>query len=276
MSKFYNRTRKSESISSKLFSQGRLHLIPLYYLLRLSDLSREGIENSGSYQFADHIYGNQASGRLIIGKLLDKILLSLKSAQSFRARYLFAKVEIDKLINQSGKTGKIKILAVPCGLAREMFETIESLEALDNFSGNVEWHGIDLDVELINQLKTKAAGYKSKISFRGGNAFSELSWGSNKYDMIISMGFTEFLTDDDTMRFFRLAKKYLVDNGRLVTSAMTPHKLSDYLLRNIAELHTYYRDRDNITELVDASGLSPKRVYQDQHGLQTMVIAQPK
>ena len=42
-----NFTRRSPSIPRKLLRSGAVHLLPLYYLLRLSDLAREGIERSG-------------------------------------------------------------------------------------------------------------------------------------------------------------------------------------------------------------------------------------
>ena len=35
-----NRTRRSRSIPRRLLREGALHLVPLYYLMRLSDLGR--------------------------------------------------------------------------------------------------------------------------------------------------------------------------------------------------------------------------------------------
>ena len=52
----YNRTRSARSIPLGLLKRGRLLELPLYYMLRESDLAREGFENLGSYKFADHIY----------------------------------------------------------------------------------------------------------------------------------------------------------------------------------------------------------------------------
>ena len=45
MTRLHNRTRTSESIPRKLLRQGKLHLLPIYALMRTSDLAREGIEN---------------------------------------------------------------------------------------------------------------------------------------------------------------------------------------------------------------------------------------
>ena len=50
-----SRTRVSTSIPGRLLRQGKLHLLPVYALMRTSDLAREGIANSGSDRFADHV-----------------------------------------------------------------------------------------------------------------------------------------------------------------------------------------------------------------------------
>src|SRR5712671_2264200 len=82
-----NATRRSRSIPRKLFRQRAFHLVPLYYLMSLSDLGREGIEHSGSFRFADHIYRGTPSGRTLLGRWIDACLLALPAAQAFRRRY---------------------------------------------------------------------------------------------------------------------------------------------------------------------------------------------
>src|SRR3989344_7382058 len=87
MSTFHNRTRAAPSIPKKLWSEGRWYLLPVYYLLITSHLAYEGIQHSGSYRFADHIYEGRPKGRLGIGKVLDRFFLGLPSARAFRYRY---------------------------------------------------------------------------------------------------------------------------------------------------------------------------------------------
>jgi len=55
--------------------------------MTLSDLAREGIANSGSFRFADHIYAGLASGRTPLGRFLDRRLLATPAACAFRRRY---------------------------------------------------------------------------------------------------------------------------------------------------------------------------------------------
>src|SRR5712691_9531809 len=100
MTPFYNRTRRSESIPLKLVKQGRILAVPIYLLVRYSDLGREGVENSGSYRFADHIYRNEPSGRGKIGRWLDKTFLAMPAVKSFRNRFLAARDKLCEFLTE--------------------------------------------------------------------------------------------------------------------------------------------------------------------------------
>src|SRR5713101_5080151 len=114
----YNRTRSSRSIPLGLLKRGRLLELPLYYVLRQSDLAHEGFENSGSYRFADHIYRDVPSGRNAFGRWLDARLLGLPAVRSFRNRFLAARDELADFLQQhSGEA--LHVLSVPCGIPRE-------------------------------------------------------------------------------------------------------------------------------------------------------------
>ena len=85
-------------------------------------------------------------------------------------------------------------------------------------------------------------------------------------------GFTEFLDDTLAAAFYRLAHDKLKPGGRLVTSGMRPHKLSDYLLRNVADLQTSYRSAETLRGLARQAGFEQISTYEDRTGLQTMLI----
>src|SRR5206468_12122983 len=101
-----NRTRRSASIPRRLVSEGKYHLLPVYALLTTSDLAREGIRNSGSLRFADHIYRNEPSGRYGVGRLLDRVLLKLRGARSMRSRFFHSRREILGAINAMSGTSQ--------------------------------------------------------------------------------------------------------------------------------------------------------------------------
>ncbi len=272
MSKFHNKTRQSSSIPRKLLREGKFYLLPIYYLLLTSELAREGIENSGSYNFADHIYGNKPKGKFIIGKILDFVLLRLKSSRSLRSRYIHAKEEIYNLIADIHHKDPIDILAVPCGLGRELFEVAHELKIASHpFYKRIRWHGIDLDHELIEVLGKKNDHHKHQMFFWQGDAFDQETYRKGrKYDMVINTGFTEFLSDEDTLRFYKIAHNNLKGGGIFFTSGMRPHKFSEYLMKNIAELYTHYRSEDFLKILARRAGFKTIRTYQNE--LQTILI----
>lgn len=272
MPKFHNKTRKSHSIPRKLLREGKFYLLPIYYLLLTSELAREGIKNSGSYRFADHIYANKPKGKFIIGYLLDFIFLKLKSARSLRSRYIHAKEEIYNLILTTNHKNPIDILAVPSGLAREFFEVAHELKMANHpFYQRIRWHGIDLDHELVEIVTRENNHHKHKMFFWQGDAFHEETYQKNqKYDMIISTGFVDFLNDQDTLCFYKITHTNLKSGGIFFTSGMRPHKLSEYLMKTFAELHTQYRSEESLKRLAHQAGFSTIRTYQNE--LQTILI----
>lgn len=271
MSRFYNRTRTAPSIPRKLIDDGNPHLIPLYYLLRTSELAREGMDNSGSFRFADHVYAARARGRYGIGRALDAMLLRMKSARALRARYFFAMQELRPLVRAAHDAGRpIDVLAVPCGLARELFDL--SSEFASDHPSTVRLHGLDLDPALITDLKRMTRQNRMKLSFHTGDALCSADYPGT-FDVILSTGLTEFLSDGDVIRFYRTALDRLNPGGRLITSGLSRHALSDYLLRHLADLHTNYRTEAELRGLAFAAGLWNVEAYQDSTRLQTMLIA---
>ena len=274
MSRFYNRTRRSASIPARLLREGKWYLLPVYSLLLTSDLAREGIRNSGSSGFADHIYAARPSGRYGIGRLVDACLLALPSARAFRARYRFAKDEIHRLIaGCASRPDGLDILAVPCGLAREVFEAAAELRVGRHpHRRNVRWHGIDLDPQVVASVSCRATQSDAPMEFWIGDALDPAAY-RKRYDMVISTGFTEFLDNSQTVEFYRTVRAHLRPGGLMVTSGMLRHSMVDYLLRHLAELQTSYRDERTLRELAGRAGFSTLCTYRDRTGLQTMVVA---
>ncbi len=271
---FHNQTRQSKSIPKKLFKTGRWHLIPLYYLLMTSYLAREGIKNGGSHDFADHVYKGEPRGKFGIGRVIDWLVLRLKSAQSMRYRYIYAKEEILKQVKEHD-SGKFHILSAPSGYAREIFEAANTLkqESHPNYD-KVTWHLLDLNKDILRQIKTER-GEQHDLNFWHGDALSERTYEDMKnFDMVISTGFTEFLDDESVVDFYRVIKKNLEEGGCLVTSGMKSHKFSDYLLKHLAELKTSYRGESELRKLADEAGFSKTSTYKDPHGLQTIMVAE--
>jgi hypothetical protein len=289
-----NRTRRSESIPRRLVAEGKYHLLPVYALLTTSDLAREGIRNSGSFRFADHIYRNEPSGRYGVGRVLDRLLLKLKGARSMRSRFFHSCIEIrggirnvveqrlarvapvlaapagsDSAAHEQG----IVVVSVPCGIARDFFEVAEFLQSTEpELYEQVSFIGIDLDPEAL-ELSRSLTEVHPTFEFRCADALGADSLPRG-VDVIVSLGFGEFLPDHQLLDFYRRCRLSLNDGGRFITSAMNRDRISDYLARELAELHTNYRSTERLTELLKSAGFAKIRTSRDKVGLQTLAVAE--
>jgi len=105
------------------------------------------------------------------------------------------------------------------------------------------------------------------------DAFDASRWPRD-LDVVASTGFGEFLDDEQLVRFYRRCHEALTPGGTLLTTALGRHRLSDYLLREIGEIHTHYRTAEDLRALLGRGGFLEARVSTDARGLQTCAIAQ--
>jgi len=281
VTRLHNRTRTSESIPRKLLRQGKLHLLPIYALMRTSDLAREGIENSGSYRFADHVYRNQPSGRFGIGRALDAMLLRMRAARSMRNRFHHAQGEIlaaARVFASRGAadpvavTAPFRVLSVPSGIARDLVLAGQAVEReLPGVYARSTFFGVDLDPAPV-ECSRNLAGRDDHYFFTCGDALDASSFPS-ELDVIVSTGLGEFLSDDLLVRFYKNCHDRLRPGGTFVTSSMQPDRVADYLMRQLAELHTHYRRGDEIIRWLHVAGFFEVSARQDDVGLQTLVVA---
>jgi SAM-dependent methyltransferase len=288
--RFANRTRVSRSIARRLVSERKFHLLPVYALLRTSDLAREGIENSGSFHFADHIYRGKPSGRYGVGLLLDMLLLRLRGARSMRSRFLHSQRELLSALleprddctaaptdctsapSAARPENCVTVLSVPCGIARDLHQVAEILrEYRPRDYERVRFVGLDLDPTPLELSRNLTRGH-SNFSFVWADALLASSLPSDT-DVIVSLGFGEFLDDVALLGFYRNCYTALRAGGRLITSAMSRDRVSDYLARELAELHTHYRTVDQLIELLRSADFQHLRVDRDDVGLQTLAVA---
>jgi SAM-dependent methyltransferase len=269
---FFNRTRTSPSIPKRLLGERKVHLLPLYALLRTSDLAREGIENSASYRFADHIYRCQPSGRLGIGRLLDGALLRSPAARSMRSRFSHVRAEILAAARAHPADTPFRVLSVPCGIARDLVESAEILRGADRtLADRAFFFGIDLDPRPLELSRHMAEGLPG-FRFIRADALNLRAYPS-ELDLILSTGLGEFLPDEQLARFYAACHGALRQGGRFVTSATRRDRLSDFLLRELAELRPHYRESDEVVRWLGRTGFHDVSARPDDIGLQTLVTA---
>jgi hypothetical protein len=270
-----NRTRRSRSIPRRLVRDRAPHLVPVYYLMRLSDLGREGIDHSGSFRFADHIYRGRASGRTVLGRMLDAWLLAMPAAQAFRRRCERAQDAIRQALESyPSNVEPLRVLAVPCGIPRDIINLSAALQA--NHPGllpRIEYHGLDIDPDVLDIAGGLTANCGlGAVEYHRGNALVAGDYPPCRFHVIVSTGLGEFLGDDELAAFYGLVYDAMEPGGTFYTSATAREPRSDALLR-MAEVVTQYRQAGAVERILRLCPWSRLSLTPDSTGLQTFVTA---
>ncbi|MGH9253848.1 MAG: class I SAM-dependent methyltransferase family protein [Vicinamibacterales bacterium] len=270
-----NVTRRSPSIPRRLVREGALHLVPVYYVLRLSDLAREGIEHSGSYRFADHIYRGTPSGRTAVGRWIDRRLLDMPAARAFRRRCQQAQDVVRRALEAiPAGGGPLRVLAVPCGIPRDILEHARTSRLqYPGLLERLEYLGFDIDPQVLDTASalTRAAGLAA-AHYHQGNALVREDYPVSRFHVVISTGLGEFLRDDELAAFYAIVYELLERGGTFFTSATARDRRSDALLR-MAEIVTHYRCADDLERILRRHSWSRLDLTVDRTGLQTFVTA---
>ena len=269
MNLFYNRRRLAPT-AQRLVRRGRVLELPLYYLLRTSDLAREGLENGGSYRFADHIYRGLPSGRNLFGCWLDARLLAMPMVRSFRNRYLTASSELTAFLRLRSGT-ELDILSVPSGIPRELVDAAERFRSAGGSLAKVRFHVLDLDLEVLSEAGQVAGERGIDLHLHYGDAFDVSVYGG-QFDYITCTGFGEFLDDRQLLELLSLFHDLLRSDGILFTSVMRRRRFSDYLLR-LADLQVHYRCRAELETCAAKAGFQSPQTWIDEPGIQGFLRA---
>jgi SAM-dependent methyltransferase len=270
-----NLTRRSPSIPRKLLREGAVHLLPVYYLLTLSDLGREGIHHSGSYRFADHIYASVPSGRTPLGRWIDARLLAMPAARAFRSRYQKAQAAVRQALELApDDVSPLRVLAVPCGIPRDMSELAATLHAANPaLLQRLEYHGMDLDPSVLPLARAFLA--KSPVPtahYHLGDALSARDYPPVAFHAVVSTGLGDFLSDAELSTFYAHVYRALEPGGTFYTSASAQDRRSDALLRMV-ELLPYYRTAGQLENILRPFAWRRLELERDPTGLQTFVTA---
>ena len=269
-----NVTRRSRSIPLRLLREGAVHWIPAYYLLRLSDLGREGLEHSGSFRFADHIYQGTPSGRTVIGRWIDGRLLAMRPARAFRRRCERSREVIERaLTSHPVGTERLRVLGVPCGIPRDILDFAKAEAANASLLSRLEYHGLDIDPEVLDVARelTRDCGLTA-MHYHVGNALVAGDYPNERFHVVVSTGLGEFLDDEELAMFFRTIFERLESGGTFYTSASAKEGRSDTLLR-MAEIVAHYRQPEELARILKSLPWKCVALSRDDTGLQTFATA---
>jgi SAM-dependent methyltransferase len=270
-----NATRQSASIPRKLLRDGALHLLPVYYLLTLSDLAREGIANSGSFRFADHIYAGVASGRTPLGRFLDRRLLATPAARAFRRRYQRAQSAVRHALESApADVFPLRVLAVPCGIPRDMTELAATLHRENPaLAARIEYHAMDIDPSALCLARSVIdASPLTAASYHCGDALEGGDYPAVAFRAVVSTGLGDFLDDGELRMLYANVYQALEPGGTFYTSASARDPRSDVLLQMV-ELLPHYRTANQLEQILRGFQWRALDLEADATGLQTFVVA---
>jgi hypothetical protein len=243
--------------------------VPLYYALRLSDLAREGFENSGSYRFADHIYKAIPSGRGVVGKWIDGRLLAMPAVRSFRNRFLAARDALVAFLLAADPARDVHALSVPSGLPRELVEAAEIVRKRGRSLDRVHFHALDLNASVLEEAQRFAAHHGVELTTHHGDALTIASY-PRPVSFVTCTGLGEFLNDDLLVRLYGIVADVLEPGGTFVTTGMQRRRVADYLLR-LAEITIHYRSGTQLADLARRVGFTAPDTRPDEYGIQTIM-----
>jgi SAM-dependent methyltransferase len=196
----------------------------LHSVGRLSDGVRIAIDSGlTSGRMLDYIYRNQPSGKLLIGKLLDRAFLSHKAWQAVRSREQLLVATLKWTIRQQlDAMGEAILLDIASGPARYVQDALSDFK--DTPVAATCW---DLSETCLLAGQTAAASRDlQNITFVRADAMDARSYGrlSQRPNIVIASGFYDWFQDDDLIRkSMRLVSDALPNRGCFVFTIQTGH-----------------------------------------------------
>jgi SAM-dependent methyltransferase len=171
----------------------------------------------------DYVYRNRPSGRLLIGRLLDRIYLSHEAWQAVRIRKAHLTELLEQTIERQLDTfGEVLVLDVASGQAKYL------QDVLVKFMGRrVEALCWDTDERWLEEGEQAAMdlGLRS-LFYERGDALDARSFRRlpRRPHVAIASGFYDWIEQDERVRrSFRLLHDALLPGGRFVFTIQTGH-----------------------------------------------------
>jgi 2-polyprenyl-3-methyl-5-hydroxy-6-metoxy-1,4-benzoquinol methylase len=198
----------------------------------LGNLS-EGIRIGNTYGFdsgvmLDYVYKNLPSGRLGIGRLIDRLYLESVGWKGIRERKLLIQRVLESVVRrQLEEKGNIRYLDIACGGGEYDIGVLSRFEA-----PSIEAELRDYKRENIEKAAQNArAGGLKNLTFTQADAFDASNY-TQKWDVIVSSGFWEIIEDDTLVRScLGYAASSLKPGGTLVFTIQPDHPQLEFIAR---------------------------------------------
>jgi 2-polyprenyl-3-methyl-5-hydroxy-6-metoxy-1,4-benzoquinol methylase len=189
-------------------------------LLKTAGNLSDGISLGNKFGFdsgvmLDYVYKNQAAGKFLVGKLIDRIYLNAVGWKGIRLRKALVTESLMKVVDDRLKhKARIRYLDLACG----------DIEVLKHFPpARVDAELRDYKPENIAQALDNAERcHLNHIRFKQADAFDTQNY-QEKWDVIVASGFWEIIDDDRLVKACLLNAARCLDSGSVLVFTIQPH-----------------------------------------------------
>ena len=229
----------------------------------------------------DYVYKNKVSGRLLIGRLFDKMYLTSPGWTGIRRR----KINLEDMIKKAAADLKLKnmpvrILDVAAGRGRYILDALGQTDGVDSVLLR------DYNPDNVNEgLKLiKERGLENKIKFETADAFDVNATASvtPKPTLAIVSGFYEiFPSNDGVKKSLEGISRAVEKGGLLIYTAQPWHPQLELIARTLRDLESpdklwvmRARAQGEMDALVEAAGFIKREEIIDEWGMFSVSTAE--
>ena len=159
------------------------------------------------------------------------------------------RIEAERLVAEASKAGE-SVLVLACGHFREG-DTLNGPE-LGNFTL------VDQDELSVSRVRKCHGDHLNVVEANVFKYLSEAARESRTFDLIYTLGLTDYLDTRAMQLLHRLMKGCLAPGGRIVLANFVPHHLSIGWMEAVMDWQLIYRDEAELEGYAREIGLTPK------------------
>ncbi len=181
----------------------------------------------------DYVYRNQAGGRLLIGKSIDRGYLDAIGWRGIRLRKVQLQQALADLVKQHRGAQPLRILDIAAGAGRYVLETVKRFQDCD-----IQITLRDFAPHNLEQAKQLAAclHLKNAITYQLRDAFSTDSYPQDEgpYDIVIVSGLYELFSENAmVLRSLQGIGRQLKAGGHLIYTGQPWHPQLDMIAQTL-------------------------------------------
>ena len=222
--------------------------------------------------FMAHVYANRASGRLALGRAIDRRLLARRTCVAFRDIRALAELAVLDAIDHSAASAPV-VADLAAGPAPYLLHALAARPTTHAILGDVDASTLAAARRAADDL-----GVGERVSYAPADAFdpAALAALAPRPDVVVELGLYGIYHDDERIAQHFLDLAELVAPGQIVFNVQTHNPEIEHIARvwrNAAGEPCVWRLRpvEQILGYAAAAGYHPRSITADRHGIYRVV-----